>query len=138
MGNRILRSGATLAAAAFALVVLAAGGRLVGDEPKAEPSAHRHDRLDAMAAKLGLSDEQKDQIRKVHADYDQKLADAEHQLWTLHHEEREAMSKVLTDEQRQAAGRPEGVPRQGIRGARGQDRPDGRTEKETGGSPRGK
>jgi len=75
-------------------------GRLARpDEPKAEP-AKGHDRLDAMAAKLGLTDQQKNDIRTVHAEFDKKLSDAEHQLWTLHHEEHEAMSKVLTDEQR--------------------------------------
>ena len=89
-----------MAGAVLAVAALAVGGRLVADEPKAEPTAKGHDRLDAMAAKLGLNDQQKEEIRKVHADFEPKLADAEHQLWTLHHEEHEAMSKVLTDEQR--------------------------------------
>jgi len=89
-----------MAVTAFAILTLAAGGRLAADEPKAEPPAKGHDRLDAMAAKLGLTDQQKNDIRTVHAEFDKKLSDAEHQLWTLHHEEHEAMSKVLTDDQR--------------------------------------
>lgn len=90
-----------MAVTAFAIMALAVGGRLAADEPaKTEPPAKGHDRLDAMAAKLGLTDQQKNDIRTVHAEFDKKLSDAEHQVWTLHHEEREAMSKVLTDEQR--------------------------------------
>jgi len=81
-----------------ALALVAAAGVFAADAPK--PEAKGHDRLDAMAAKLGLNDQQKDQIREIHKDYGHKLADAEHQLWTLHHEEHEAMGKVLTDEQR--------------------------------------
>ena len=88
-----------MAVTAFAIGLLAAGGRLAADEPKAEP-AKGHDRLDAMAAKLGLNDQQKEEIRKIHTKFDKTLSDAEHQLWALHHEEHEAMSKVLTDEQR--------------------------------------
>lgn len=90
-----------MAVTAFAIVALAAGGRLAADEPaKTAPPAKGHDRLDAMAAKLGLNDQQKEEIRKIHTDFDQKLSDAEHQVWTLHHDEREAMNKLLTDEQR--------------------------------------
>ena len=88
-----------MAVTALAMTALAAGGWLAADEPKAAP-AKGHDRLDAMAAQLGLNDQQKEEIRKVHADFEPKLADAEHQVWTLHHEEHEAMSKVLNDEQR--------------------------------------
>ena len=86
---------------ALAILALAAGGSLVADAPKpAEQPAKGHDRLDAMAAKLGLNDQQKEQIRAIHTDFDKKTADLEHQLWTLHHDEHQAMSKVLTDDQR--------------------------------------
>jgi len=90
-----------MVATALAIAALAAGGRLVADEPKpAAPAAKGHDRLDAMAARLGLDDKQKDEVRAIHTDFDKKTADLEHQVWTLHHEEHEAMSKVLTDDQR--------------------------------------
>lgn len=82
-----------------ALAVAAAAGAFAADPPKPEPGKGR-DRLDALAAKIGLSDSQKEEIRKIHADFDPKEADVEHQIWAMHHEEREAIAKVLTDEQR--------------------------------------
>jgi Spy/CpxP family protein refolding chaperone len=93
--------GRRLIGTALAILALAAGGGLVADAPKpAEPPAKGHDRLEAMAARLGLNDQQKEQIRAIHTDFDKKAADLEHQLWTLHHEEHQAMGKVLTDDQR--------------------------------------
>jgi len=91
-----------MAVTALAMAAVAAGGWLVADEPKSEPAQGqgRRDRLDAMAAKLGLNDQQKQEITKVFEDYRPKLADAEHKVWALHHEEHEAMSKVLDDKQR--------------------------------------
>jgi len=92
-----------VAGMALALLALVAGaGRLSADDKKAEP-ARRHSRQEALAAKLGLSDEQKEQVKKIHHDFDQKEDALEHQLWSLHHEEREAVSKVLTSEQRAKA-----------------------------------
>ena len=123
-----------MAVTALAMAALAAGGWLAADEPKAAP-AKGHDRLDAMAAQLGLNDQQKEEIRKVHTDFEPKLADAEHHLWTLHHEEHEAMSKVLNDEQHEAAGAAQGGPRQGAGQARRQARPERRPEEEARGSP---
>jgi len=89
-----------MAVTAFAILALAVGGRLVADDPKAEPPGKGHDRLEAMAAKLGLNDKQKEEIKTIHTDFDKKAGDMEHQLFALHHEEHEAMSKVLTDDQR--------------------------------------
>jgi len=87
-----------VAGLALAILVLVAGARLLGaDEKKAKGD---HDRVDALAAKLGLNEEQKEKIRKIHADFDKKEDPIEHRLQTLHHEEREAISKVLTKEQR--------------------------------------
>jgi Spy/CpxP family protein refolding chaperone len=82
--------------AVLAVIVLAAGGgRFVADEP-----GKKHDHLERLAAKLKLSDQQKEDIRKIHADFDARTDPIEHQLWVLRHEEREALKKVLTDEQR--------------------------------------
>jgi len=81
---------------AFALLALASGGQLVAQEERGQ----RHDRLEALASKLGLSDQQKQEIRKIHADYDKKMDPLEEQIWTTHHAEHEAMGKVLTEEQR--------------------------------------
>lgn len=88
-----------VAGMALALLALVAGaGRLSADE-KSE-AGKRHDRLEALANRLGLSAEQKEQVKKIHHDFDQKEDPLEHQLWNLHHEEREAIGKVLTKEQR--------------------------------------
>jgi len=84
---------------ALTLLALASGGQLVAQEEKGQPG-QRHPLLEALASKLGLSDQQKEEIRKIHADYDKKMRPLEEQLWTLHHAEHEAMSKVLTEEQR--------------------------------------
>jgi Spy/CpxP family protein refolding chaperone len=59
--------------------------------------------MEAFAAKLGLSDQQKEQISKIHADFATKTGPLHRQLATLHREQREAMSKVLTEEQRAKA-----------------------------------
>jgi len=72
-------------------------GRLAAEE---RGQAGRHQCLEALASKLGLSDQQKEEIRKIHADYDKKTDPLEDQLWALHHEEHQAMNKVLTEEQR--------------------------------------
>jgi len=85
-----------LAFSAFAIV--AAAGVFAADPPKTEPG--KGDRLDVMAAKLGLSDQQKTEIRKAHGDFEKEEVAVEQQLWTLRHEEHEAINKVLTDEQR--------------------------------------
>jgi len=81
-----------------ALALVAAAGVFAADPPKAEPGKG-HSRLDVMAAKLGLSDQQKDEIGKIHTDFDHQQAAVEHQIWTKRHEEHEAIDKVLTKEQ---------------------------------------
>jgi hypothetical protein len=91
-----------LTAALAALVLGAVGGRLTGEEKKGH-HGKRHDRLEALAAKLGLSDQQKKQIRKIHHEYDQKEDKVVHRLGELHHQQREAVGKVLTDAQRAKA-----------------------------------
>src|SRR5580704_5516565 len=83
------------------LVLAANGGRFLAGE-KGEP-AKKHDHLEKLAAKLKLSDKQKEEIRKIHTDFDAKADPLEHQIWALHHEEHEAMKKVLTTEQRAKA-----------------------------------
>jgi len=86
---------------ALVVAALALGLRLAADEPKKpDPAAKPQSRLEAMAARLGLDDKQKEEITKVHTDFEKKLGDLEHQLGVLRHNEHEAMSKVLTDEQR--------------------------------------
>jgi Spy/CpxP family protein refolding chaperone len=87
------------AVVAAATLALAAGqGWLGAEEPKTEVGKGHH--WERLATKLGLSDKQKEEIHKIHADFDEKADPVEHQLWSLHHQEREAMRQVLTDEQR--------------------------------------
>jgi len=88
-----------LAVLAVAVLALAAGGGRFLAFEKAEP-AKKHDHLEWLAAKLKLDAKQKEDIRKIHADFDAKADPVEHQLWALRHEEHEAMKKVLTEAQR--------------------------------------
>jgi Spy/CpxP family protein refolding chaperone len=85
-------------AAAAALALVAGKGWLGAEEPKTEVGKGHH--WERLAAKLGLSDKQKEDIHKIHADFDEKADPVEHQLWALHHQEHEAMRQVLTDEQK--------------------------------------
>jgi len=81
----------------FALLLLA-GNWLCADDKK--PPAAGHDRLEALASKLGLSSEQKEKLKKIHDDFDKKEDPLEAQVRHLRHEEHEAAHKILTEEQR--------------------------------------
>ena len=78
---------------AVTAVVLATGGLLIAKEEKCH-------RLEAFAAKVGLNDQQKDEIRRLHADFHKKTAPVKEHLWALRHDQRESMRGVLTEEQR--------------------------------------
>src|SRR5580658_4021510 len=80
-------------AAALALFLTAGTGSLTADEKK-------HDRTEALAAKLGLSEPQKEEIRKICNDYEAKMEPIENQLWNAHRETRTEFRKLLTNEQR--------------------------------------
>jgi Spy/CpxP family protein refolding chaperone len=82
-----------LAMAVFTIVVLTLGGLLPAEEPKA-------DRMDAAMEKLKLTDQQKQQCKKICADFDKKADSLIQKLLTQRGEEWEAISKILTDEQR--------------------------------------
>jgi hypothetical protein len=89
-----------LAALAAAVAVLAAGtGKFTAAEPKDE-IGKGHDRLEALAAKLGLSNQQKEEMHKIHADFQKQAEPIENQLWALHHAEYRQLREVLKDEQR--------------------------------------
>lgn len=78
---------------ALTLVLMAGTSSLSADETK-------RDRTEALAAKLGLNDQQKAEINKIYADLEAKMEPLEHQLWQAHRETRAAVHKLLTDEQR--------------------------------------
>jgi hypothetical protein len=80
-----------LALSAFVLV-LSAGGWLVGQELKGI--------LPANYGKLGLSDEQKQKIYKLQADYKGKVETLEKQLATLKSEQKKDIEAVLTPAQK--------------------------------------
>jgi hypothetical protein len=87
---------ALLSVAVLALAV--SGGRFLAQDKG--QSGKKVDFLERLVAKLKLEDTQKDALRKVETDYDAKADPIEDQIWALHHEEHEAMNKVLTPEQR--------------------------------------
>src|SRR5258708_6538639 len=82
------------------VLVLAGGGSLSADGGKSPASDTRHNRLEVLATKLGLNDQQRLEIHKIHADFSKKTGPLQQQLKALHRDQREAMSKVLTEEQR--------------------------------------
>src|SRR5688572_24913581 len=85
---------------ALAILLLAGGSWLTAAD---QPAAKARDWLETLGAKVGLSGEQKEKIRKIHADYDQKEDKLEAQIRELRHDEMEAAGKVLTDAQRAKA-----------------------------------
>lgn len=81
------------------LALAASVSRLAAEEPQAD-TGKKHDRVEMLAKRLGLDEKQQEQIKKIREDYDKKTDPIEHKLWALHHEEHEAVHKVLTDDQR--------------------------------------
>jgi hypothetical protein len=97
-GGLMILSGAVMA---FAALVLAAGEDSLPTQTKECQAGGKHcRRLDARAGKLGLSDTQKKEIRKISADFHQKAAPIKEQVWRLRREKRREMGKLLTEEQR--------------------------------------
>jgi len=60
----------------------------------------RHDRPQLFANKLGLNEQQKEQIRKICNEFDEKVGRVDHQIWSLVHQEKDAIFNILTDEQK--------------------------------------
>jgi hypothetical protein len=80
------------------LAALVMIGPLQGDEPKA--SSRGHCVLNALAQKLGLSDEQIKQVRHLHDAYDKKSEPLREEISKLRHEQHQAIKEVLTEQQR--------------------------------------
>jgi hypothetical protein len=74
------------------------GGMLVAQEKKDPPKIRGQ--LPRGYGKLGLSDEQRQKIYKIQADYDDKIDALEIQLQTLKAQRQKAIDTVLTAEQR--------------------------------------
>ncbi len=72
------------------------GGLLIAQEPPKIKGT-----LPANYGKLGLSEEQKQKIYKLQADYDAKIADLDKQMKQLKAQEKVDLEKVLSPEQKQ-------------------------------------
>lgn len=77
-------------------LLLVTGGWLTGADTKDKIKGT----LPANWGKLGLTDDQKQKVYKVQAEYKDKIADLEKQIKELKEKERGEMEKVLTDEQK--------------------------------------
>jgi Spy/CpxP family protein refolding chaperone len=86
-----------LAVAALTALALAASAAARADNP---PGGKDQERMTAWASKLGLSNQQQEQIRKVCTDFEDRADPVEEQLWKLHHEAFDAVKATLTQEQR--------------------------------------
>ncbi len=82
-----------LATIVFPIVILALGGLLPAEEPKP-------DRMEAAMEKLKLTDQQKQQCKKICAEFDKKADPLIQKLCVQRGEEWQAISKILTDDQR--------------------------------------
>jgi Spy/CpxP family protein refolding chaperone len=85
---------------ACTILVLACVTLLCASEEKGSGCPGCHGRLNALAARLGLSAQQTEEIHKIHTAFAQQAAPLRRQLKAAHHEKREAMRKVFTEEQR--------------------------------------
>jgi Spy/CpxP family protein refolding chaperone len=63
----------------------------------------RHQHLEAIGEQLGVSADQKAQIKKIHDEFKPRIEKLATQLKDTFHEERESIAKILTDEQRTKA-----------------------------------
>jgi len=94
-------AGHRFTATAFTLLALATfGARAAAQEEIGKGEGTRFDRLEGLATKLNLNDQQKQEVNKIQADFDKKVEPVEQRLWNLHLAEQAAMSKVLTEDQR--------------------------------------
>lgn len=92
-------AGQRLALTAFTILALAFGSLLPAREEEKQPGK-RTDPLDAVASKLNFSDQQKQQIKQAHEDFDKKASPLIRQLCTLGRDKWLAVRDVLTEEQR--------------------------------------
>ncbi|MBY0527847.1 MAG: hypothetical protein K2R98_30905 [Gemmataceae bacterium] len=98
----MLRSRLLLAILSLALIGtnwLPVGAQDKKDDKKDTPTKVKGV-LPANWGKLGLTDEQKQKVYKVQADYRDKISDLEKQIKDLKDKEKGDMEKVLTDEQK--------------------------------------
>ena len=89
----------TWALGSVLVLALVGGGWLFGqDETKEQPKVKGT--LPANWNKLGLTDEQKQKVYSVRAEYGTKIAELRAEIQKLQKKEQEEMQKVLTDAQK--------------------------------------
>jgi hypothetical protein len=82
------------------ILVLVGESQLSAHEEKEAAPQARCKCLDALASKLGLSRQQTAEIRKIQAEFAQKASAPKQQLKSIHHNKRQAISTLLTQEQK--------------------------------------
>jgi hypothetical protein len=94
-----VKTGFYLGVTALAVGLLA-GGFLMGDDKKPDEPAKVKGKLPAHFKKLGLSDQQMQQIFKIEASYADKVEALQKQLADMKKAEHQEIDSVLTDEQK--------------------------------------
>jgi hypothetical protein len=79
--------------------LLLTGGMIFGDD-KQDPTPRSRGTLLPLWSKLGLTDEQKQQIYSIQGEFRGKIEDLRSQIHKLERDQRSQMEKVLTDAQR--------------------------------------
>jgi len=95
-GGRTM-SGRKLTVMALTIIALTAAP-LAAQEERRENA--RADHMSFFLSKLNLSDQQRQEVQKIRADFEKREEPIEQQLWMTCQQERTAMQKVLNDEQR--------------------------------------
>jgi len=89
--------------AGMAVALLFVGASFANAQANANAQGKKHDFAAALTAKLGLNNQQAEEVRKICTEFDAKKEPIEEQLFVAHHEARAEMQKLLTDEQRAKA-----------------------------------
>ncbi|MCX7666669.1 MAG: hypothetical protein N2112_14115 [Gemmataceae bacterium] len=85
---------------ALGLGVLSFEGAIAQDKKDKTDKKAKQPQLPPNFGKLGLSDEQKQKILKIDADYDAKIAELDAKIKELKAESKKKMYEVLTEEQK--------------------------------------
>jgi Spy/CpxP family protein refolding chaperone len=89
-----------LAATALAILFLASASLLAAQENGTQTSDKESERLDALAQKLTLTDNQKKRLKEIYGDFDKKADPLIRKLCTLRGDQWQALDGILDDRQR--------------------------------------
>ena len=84
---------------AVAVIIMATGTSWLAAQER-QAQAPGRDWAEAIAAKLNLTEQQKEQFRTMHKDFEAKADPLRQEIWSLHHQECAQMNKVLNEKQR--------------------------------------